>query len=497
MKTPDISLFQLVHSLTASEKRYFKRFAQRHAIGQMNRYAQLFDAISDQTSYDESALKDQFEEAENAPSFAVLKHYLYQQLLDALHAFHSGNDIAEQTKKKLHYVELLLDKGLIGQAQKQWKKAEKAIRENELYALYPGLALAQRHIWERSFFKNITSTDLETWRKQLRNQFQLLEHEMDYAYAHAQLSHLHYQKIGLRNPKAQALASQIMSSPLFQEKDAPQSLRAKVDRHRTASIYHFMQDHPAKAHEENQALLHLFEAHPLLFQFFPRRYLSVLHNFLIDNLQLQKFEVLTEGLQKLKALPQHKALARIPKLEARIFELSTLLELNMWMAQRQFDKAYRAQRTIKKGLQRFGNQIAIHNRLSFYYLLALACFEKRAFAETQDWLNELLQSPHKNTVEELYRFARLLSLLTHFELNHFELLPYQVQSYRRQYTNQLYQSEEALFLYFRQVIDATSRKAAQQYARELQKKLEQLRQHPSEIRIFNYFDLSGWAKGRE
>ena len=44
MPAPD-ALFELVQSLTQSEKRHFKIFAKRHVIQNENRYIRLFDIL--------------------------------------------------------------------------------------------------------------------------------------------------------------------------------------------------------------------------------------------------------------------------------------------------------------------------------------------------------------------------------------------------------------------------------------------------------------------
>ncbi|MFL2570564.1 MAG: hypothetical protein ACJ0QL_01640 [Parvicellaceae bacterium] len=51
------ALFDLISSLTMSEKRYFKLFSSRHVIGESNDYIHLFNAIEKQKVYSEDVLK--------------------------------------------------------------------------------------------------------------------------------------------------------------------------------------------------------------------------------------------------------------------------------------------------------------------------------------------------------------------------------------------------------------------------------------------------------
>ena len=49
-------LFDLVKSMTMSEKRYFKINSLKHVIGESNDYIHLFNAIEKQNKYNEKAL---------------------------------------------------------------------------------------------------------------------------------------------------------------------------------------------------------------------------------------------------------------------------------------------------------------------------------------------------------------------------------------------------------------------------------------------------------
>ena len=86
MKNPSNDLFQLIQSLSKSEKRYFKLFATRH-FDKDNQYLKLFEAIETQLTYQEALLVPIFSEGKSAAHFAVLKKQLYESLLEALHRF--------------------------------------------------------------------------------------------------------------------------------------------------------------------------------------------------------------------------------------------------------------------------------------------------------------------------------------------------------------------------------------------------------------------------
>ena len=54
------ALFDLVNSMTKSEKRYFKLMSSRHTIGDENNYVRIFDYIDKQEEYSEEQLFSHF-----------------------------------------------------------------------------------------------------------------------------------------------------------------------------------------------------------------------------------------------------------------------------------------------------------------------------------------------------------------------------------------------------------------------------------------------------
>ena len=70
-------LFDLINSLTMSEKRFFKIFSKRHIIGDKNEYSLLFDFIDKETGLTNQKLLDQ----PFVKNVSAEKNYLYRLIL--------------------------------------------------------------------------------------------------------------------------------------------------------------------------------------------------------------------------------------------------------------------------------------------------------------------------------------------------------------------------------------------------------------------------------
>lgn len=129
------ALFELIKSLSKSEKRYFKLLSSRHTIGDENNYVKLFDFIDKQTAYDEDAIFIEFKDEAFLHRFSITKKRLYDHVLSALDAFHATNSVDAQLFKMLHSADILFNKSLYDQCARVLRSAEKLAEKNKRYTL--------------------------------------------------------------------------------------------------------------------------------------------------------------------------------------------------------------------------------------------------------------------------------------------------------------------------------------------------------------------------
>lgn len=137
---PNNDLHALIHRLSGPEKRYFRMSNSLHDKKGGKLLIQLFDAIDKQTVYNETNLKDAIANTKIVKQFAVLKHQLYQQILETLRQYDTPHaPPARIATDHLSHAQLLLNRGLTNQAIKLIRKSIKMavkyeLPEIELYA---------------------------------------------------------------------------------------------------------------------------------------------------------------------------------------------------------------------------------------------------------------------------------------------------------------------------------------------------------------------------
>lgn len=134
MKPASSLLWQLIKSLTNSEKLFFKR--NYVSSGQKDKtYLLLFNAIEVQKKYDEAKIIKKLSPAITKKNIAFQKHYLQQQICDAIIHYDNKNDPYYEIYNQIQLIRLYRKKGLLNEAHNIWKKATRQARKAELFAL--------------------------------------------------------------------------------------------------------------------------------------------------------------------------------------------------------------------------------------------------------------------------------------------------------------------------------------------------------------------------
>lgn len=494
MKKPSNELYLLVQSLNLSEKRYCSIYLARHSTGEANRYLRLFELLKEQSAYDSAAAMQALGYATQPGHYAVLKKQLYEQLLDALHQFDLFTNPVQQLFRGIHQCHLLLQKGLFTQCEKRIKTLSATAVEMNQYEAQLQLQSLKMMMKARSYYRQVSEGDLKEWLMDTTNLLSDINVTMRYRYAGGLVYKMQYEAGG-RGKELAARMEKVMALPEFKEEKQARTLSALLDFHQVKALYNFANLHPEEALKHNEQFLALLDKNPQMRQLHADRYFSVLNNFLIDCLVLKKYPVLEEGLQKLRSLSKIPAFKRLANIEANVFRLGYLLEMNYMITTGNFKQAYKQVPLLQQGLSQYAEKIVKHNRLTLQYLSAYTCFALAKYDEALDHLWPILQEKETAVAEDIQVAARMMQLLAHFEKGDNMLLDSLIKGVRRLLKNDETSSVQRQVLSF---VNSSLRKPEITAAYgELQKKLEKLAANPAAAGSFNLFNYPVWVKAHQ
>lgn len=122
---PKQELYQLIKSLSKTEKTYFKKFASRHQ--QKNTLIKLFDEL-DKTKpngkYSEENLKQKFKREKFIKQLPVTKNYLYNNILKSLNLYYTEDNYDLKLNLIINNAAILYQKELFTHSLKEIKRAK-------------------------------------------------------------------------------------------------------------------------------------------------------------------------------------------------------------------------------------------------------------------------------------------------------------------------------------------------------------------------------------
>jgi tetratricopeptide (TPR) repeat protein len=107
-----LQLHELISSMSRSEKRYFKLYIRTHASKHEQDYVELFQLVEQQDYYDEESVIVKLEKSGPIQRFAVLKHRLFEKILDALESYQRSKDEGMRLRHEINRANVLLKRGM-------------------------------------------------------------------------------------------------------------------------------------------------------------------------------------------------------------------------------------------------------------------------------------------------------------------------------------------------------------------------------------------------
>jgi tetratricopeptide (TPR) repeat protein len=402
MKKPSDQIFQLIHSMSAAEKRYFKV----HFASPQNMLTGLFDFINNQQEYDEEAVKDYLGEGQGK-NLKVHKAQLQELILRSLVSCHAKKSIKSQIRMLLEEAELLMDKQLLRLAENRLEKARKICLEYEEFTYLIEIA----HI---SFYLQHIKHE-----KGELNKLPLFG-EVQQAIDHLQ-KHLIFGKLSIevtesfKVRKQESFSSrqlgqfrQVLESDLLKIDPAGLSFRARLSRNSLlTALYEAlgMDEEQARMRWEN---VELFRQNPQFKEQMAFPYIGALRNYANYCFETGKYEELEEIIREAE-----RFISRIKCYEAHFIHF-------LYLDLRANYRRGRFQANIERLESRIIELIKTHQiereRIAglAYFFLALSHMAQNRHKEVQVYLRRLRDADFGNE-KYLEELLDIIELVSHME----------------------------------------------------------------------------------
>jgi hypothetical protein len=496
MSTKDY-LFELIKSLTKSEKRYFKVHVARHSTNEMNNYSILFEHIDKIETYNEADILKHFRKESFIKNFSIAKKRLYDQIITALNAFHSNNSIDAQLYKLMQGSTVLYNKALYQQAYKLLNSAYKLAVKHERFSIQLEIEQKLQQVIEAKHYSSIKKEEIRELEDRTTSSFFQLELQSKLWFAKSNLFLDIQKKGGADEPTSEQLHKHHNHiNTLISQQELSVS-NTYLYHHTEAAYFFSIGDYTSSLYhlKKNIALL---EFNLFLLESFPNYYFGTLSNAVYITEKLNLAEEADELLLKIKRFPNKLQLNLSEDLLLKMFLSTSSTEISMFTNRGEFIKALGIIPSIESELVAYDTKIPVLKQLFFYYKFAGIHMGVSDYNGALKWINKILNTSNIDNNEDIIAYTHLFNLIVHLELKNDHLLPYTIKNTHRflKTRNRLNTVEKKILQFISKFNKTISAIEEQEIWEDFHKELQPLKESTEYQKIQDYFDFEVWVASK-
>ena len=493
-KTDD--LLRLIESLTRAEKRHFRLFVRRNQqVNSEILFLQLFDQLERSGEYDEEFLLRKIEGIKKS-QLSNLKAHLYKQLLISLRLLNRNRDEEIQLREQIDYARILYNKGLYNQALDILDKVKKKALNFEF--LVVALEIAQ---FEKLIEGQHITRSIEGRAEELSRECGLLAKQIALTDRFSNLAmqlYGYYLKRGLASGEEDLYFVQSLFESLLPDTPYEQlTFWGKIYYCQAYHWYHHIRQEFALCHRYNQRWVDLFQESPQMVSLKPDLYLKGLHNHLTNLFNMWQHDRYKAALELLIKFPEDYPGISDFNTEG-LYQLHRFTHLIMLhFLEGRFTDGLKLVPELTEIIDSSRYNWDDHRNMLFYYRIACLYFGSGDNDTAIDYLNRIINQRSPDYRSDIQAYARILSLICHFEMGNIQLVEYQVKSVYRflSKVEHLQETLQVIFKFLRRLPRIREDQLHDAFV-QLKERYDEVASKPFEQRPIIYLDISSWLQSK-
>lgn len=486
------SLFVLIKSLSKSEKRQFKLYVGRLGVNTDAKFLALFNLLDKVKEYDEKVILQTG--IVKKAQLSNLKAHLYKQILVSLRLNPVNQNIRVQIREQLDFATILYQKGLYKQSLKILDKAKTTAIENEEKNIAYEIVELEKVIETQYITRSIPdrADELAIQAKELSAQNVMT----------SKLSNLSLQLYGqmlklgyVRSDKDYKYVKEYFEKHLPKYKIEKLGFREKLWLYKSYLWYSFLTQDFLSCYKYSSKWSDLFYDNREMIFLNPVFYLKG-NNYLLESLFYVRYSShFKETLEKLEKTINDPSFPQNDNVTSLAFLYINSNKLNLHFLEGTFDKGVYLVKIIEYGINKHKDRIDEHHIMLFYYKIACLYFGMGDNKTCIVYLKKIINNKNLKMREDLMCFARVLSLVAHYEAGMDYHLEIQLKSTYKFLLkmNDLHAVQKEMIKFLRGLGEIYPSDLKSEF-QKLYNQLKKYEDHPYEKRAFLYLDILSWLE---
>ncbi|MDT0539933.1 MULTISPECIES: hypothetical protein [Croceitalea] len=486
------TLFVLVKSLSKSEKRQFKLYVGRLGVNTDAKFLALFNLLDKMKAYNEAQILDNG--IVKKSQLSNLKAHLYKQILVSLRLNPVNQNIRVQIREQLDFATILYQKGLYKQALKILDKAKNIARDNEEKNVAYEIVELEKIIETQYITRSIPdrADELAVQAKALS------EHNV----MTSKLSNLSLQLYGMmlkvgyvRNDEDLQRVERYFEKHLPEFRLEELGFRERLWLYKAHLWYSFLTQDFLSSYRYASKWVDLFYENEDMIQLNPVFFLKGNH-YLLESLFYVKYRSqFKDTLTKMEQMIESKTFPKNDNIASLAFLYLNSNKLNLHFLEGTFERGLYLVNIVEYGIKKHRDRIDEHHIMLLYYKIACLYFGNGDNKNCIVYLKKIITNKNLKMREDLMCFARVLSLVAHYEAGMDYHLEVQLKSTYKFLLkmNDLQAVQKEMIKFLRSLGDIYPSDLRNEF-QKLYDELKKYEDHPYEKRAFLYLDILSWLE---
>ncbi|RMG76557.1 MAG: hypothetical protein D6714_21190 [Bacteroidetes bacterium] len=489
------NLFRLIKTLSKSEKRSFKLYANRVGGQDKAIFIRLFDVLDKLKKYDEEAIFQKIPDIKRS-QLSNQKRHLYKQLLISLRLVHISRNIDIEIREQIDFARILYGKGLYHQSLKILDRVKTIAKDAHQDILHLEIVEFEKLIESRHITRSLENRAIEL-TEEAERRTEIIANVGRLSNLALKLYGMYVQIGHIRDQKDSFVVREFFKSQMSDIRQDNLTFFENIYLSQAYVWYYYILQNFPLHYRYAQKWVDLFEAFPEMKLKDPDLYMRGVHNLLNAIFYTSYYEKFEPTIRQLETFVEENGDRFSPNSEVLAFQYIYTARINKYFTEGNFTEGLSIIPGLLKGLKKYDEYLDVHRILIFYYKIASMYFSSGDSSTAIDYLNKIINYKAGNLREDIQCYARILSLIAHYEMGHYNLLEYLVKSVYRFLgkMRELNVVQAEILRFLKRELYSDPQRLQKAFI-QLKNKLEPYESHPYERRSFLYLDIISWLESK-
>ncbi|MEM9992114.1 MAG: hypothetical protein AAF738_10145, partial [Bacteroidota bacterium] len=473
----------------------FRLFVKRNQASDDILFLKLFDFLDKHQEYDELKILKKLPDIKKR-QLSNLKAHLYKQLLISLRLLNKNHNVNVEIREAIDYARVLYNKGLYKQSLDILSKTKSKALHADRGLLALEIISFEKHI-ESQYITRSIAERVDELTNESGNLFAASLRKDRLSSLSLRLYSQYLKRGYVRNEEDFKAAQQFFYEQLPDYNLQELGFLEKIYWYQAHLWYYHMTQNFAFSYRNAQQLITTFHARPEMIRIELPLYLKSLHHLLNTLFHVQNYGRFVATLGLLEDAGEQYKVNQIRNVEGLYAMYLYIHRINKHYMEGTFSEGETLVMELNEHIEKDTYNWDERREMVFNYKIACMYFGAGKYSEALDYLNLIINQRNPDYRQDIQSFARILSLISHYELGNQRLVEYQIKSVYRFLAKMkdLHDVQREIFRFLRRTPRIHTSQIRDEFI-VLKSKLEEAYLKPYERRPFLYFDIISWLESK-